>query len=601
MEVPGTQNYIPDELVDRVKNRADIVEIIAGYLSLTKSGENYKGLCPFHSEKTPSFVVSPKKQIFHCFGCGTGGNIFHFMMKIDNLGFPEAVTCVGKRYGITLSDKKRDHKEPPVQKERDLLYQVNNAAMVYYQENLYDRETGCKTMEYLTEKRGLNAETILRFGLGYARNSWDGLFSHMVKRGWAPRVLELSGLILKRSDKSGYYDRFRNRVVFPIRDITGRVIGFGGRSLDDSLPKYINSPETPIYIKGKNLYCLDKAKEGVNREDGLIIVEGYFDALRLHQEGLRNVVATLGTALTSSHLEMIKRFTQKVYLVFDPDPAGIKAAIRTIGFFIDYDISAAVVSLPEGNDPDSFVGTFGREKFEEALRSSKQIIDFALCFMMKDINSNEIDKKKTLLKEIIPLVLRIENSVEKTHYLRLIADRLGIEERFLMEDLHRTSKGVRAKNHEQHIEINPSRAPKDEEILVALMINNKIPAERIRGEIGTEDLTHPDLRAIFRSILESTDLHNEVRLEYIIQQNMDNQEIISYLSKLSLSDIQIDYTNIEGNIRDCISRLRRRRLEKDIMDIDIEIKKAEEERDYTSLRRLQEVKMKKLKIDYSRS
>ncbi|MEK6576922.1 MAG: DNA primase, partial [Nitrospirota bacterium] len=471
----------------------------------------------------------------------------------------------------------------------------------YYQENLYDRETGCKTMEYLTKKRGLNAEIIQRFGLGYARNSWDGLFSHMVKGGWAPRDLELSGLILKRNGKSGYYDRFRNRVIFPIRDITGRVIGFGGRSLDDSLPKYINSPETPIYTKGKNLYCLDKAKEGVNREDGLIIVEGYFDAIRLHQEGLRNVVATLGTALTSSHLEMIKRFTQRVYLIFDPDPAGIKATIRTIGFFIDYDINAAVVPLPEGNDPDSFVDRFGREKFDEALRGSKKIIDFALCSMMKDINSDEIDKKKTLLREIIPLVLRIENSVEKTHYLRLIADRLGIEERFLMEDLHRISKGVRAKNHEQNIEINPSKAPKDEEILVALMVNNKIPAERIRGEIGTEDLTHPDLRTIFRSILESIDLHNEVRLEYIIHQNMDNQEIISYLSKLSLSDIQIDYTNIEGNIKDCISRLRRRRLEKDIKDIDIEIKKAEEERDYTSLRRLQEVKMKKLKVDYSRS
>ncbi|MEK7280606.1 MAG: DNA primase [Nitrospirota bacterium] len=601
MEVPGTQSYIPDEIVGKVKNRADIVEVIAGYLSLTKSGENYKGLCPFHSEKTPSFVVSPKKQIFHCFGCGTGGNIFHFMMKIDNLGFPEAVTCVGERYGITVSDKTRDHKKSPAQKERDLLYEANNVAMGYYQESLYDREIGCKSMEYLTKKRGLNTEIIQRFGLGYARNSWDGLFSHMVKRGWTPKDLELSGLILKRNDKNGYYDRFRNRVIFPIRDISGRVIGFGGRSLDDSLPKYINSPETPIYIKGKNLYCLDKAKEGVSRENGLIIVEGYFDAIRLHQEGLRNVVATLGTALTSSHLEMIKRFTQRVYLIFDPDPAGIKATIRTIGFFIDYDISAAVVSLPEGTDPDSFINRFGREKFDEALRGSKQIIDFAFYSMMKDIDSNEIDKKKTLLRAIIPLVLRIENSVEKTHYLRLIADRLGIEERFLMEDLHRTSKGVMAKNPEQNIEINPSRAPKDEEILVALMINNKFPAERIRGEVGTEDITHPGLRAIFRSILESTDLHNEVRLEYIIQQNMDDQEIISYLSKLSLSDIQIDYTNVEGNIRDCICRLRRRRLDKDIKNIDIEIKKAEEERNYTSLRRLQEVKMKKLKIDYSRS
>lgn len=598
MGVPSTQSYIPDEIVNRIRNKADIVEIIAEYLSLAKSGENYKGLCPFHPEKTSSFVVSPKKQIFHCFGCGSGGDLFHFIMKIDGLSFPEAVTSLGKKYGIALPDKRKNPKEGPVQKERELLYLTNNAALGYYQENLYDSKIGCEAMEYLIKKRGLDAETIKRFDLGFAPKTWDGLFSHMIKKDWAAKDLEVSGLILKRNEKSGYYDRFRNRVVFPIRDITGRVVGFGGRALDDSLPKYINSPETPIYIKGKNLYGLDKAKEEVKREDGLIIVEGYFDAIRLHQAGIRNVVATLGTALTSSHIEMIKRFTQKVYLAFDPDPAGIKASIRTIRLFIDYDIKAEVVSLPEGDDPDSFVNRCGREQFIDALSGSRKIIEFALSSMMKDVDEDEIDKKKNLIKEIIPLIGRIGNSVEKTYYIRLISERLKLEERFLLEDLQRISQGGKIKN--QNKEISHGKAPKDEEILVDLMINNKISPERIRDEIRIEDFTYPNLKTIFKSIVESIDLYHEVKLEYIIQQNTDDQEIISFLSKLSLSDLQIDYTNIEGNIKDCISRLRRRRLEKDMKDIDFKIKKAEEERDYTSLRELQEAKMKKMKIEFSK-
>lgn len=594
MGMPGTQNYIPEEIVSRIRNKADIVEIISGYLSLSKSGENYKGLCPFHPEKTPSFIVSPKKQIFHCFGCGLGGDLFHFMMKIEGLSFPEAVSSLGRRYGITFVDKK-DPKEGFIQKERGLLYKINNAALEYYQENLNDSKTGCEAMEYLIKNRGLNAETIKRFHLGFAPMSWDGLFSHMVKKGWSARDLEVSGLILKRSERSGYYDRFRNRIIFPIRDIAGKVVGFGGRALDDSLPKYINSPETPIYIKGKNLYGLDKAKEEIKREGGLIIVEGYLDAIRLHQAGIGNTVATLGTALTPSHLEMVKRFTQKVYLVFDPDPAGIKATIRTIGLFIDYGISAEVVPLPTGEDPDSFINRCGKEPFLDALKGSQKIIEFALSSMIKDVNNNEIDKKRNLVKEIMPLVARLDNSVEKTYYLRLIAERLNIEERFLLEDLRGIPQGSKIRN--QIEEITAGKSPMDEEILVFLMVNNKISPDRIKNEIRIEDFTYPNLKELFKSIIESIDLYNEVKLEYIIQRNSDNQEIISFLSKLSLSDVKIDYNNIEGNIRDCVNRLRRKRLEREIKGIDLKIKKAEEEKDYTSLRKLQEDKMKRMKVN----
>lgn len=598
MGVPGTQNYIPEELINRIRDKADIVEIIAEYLSLAKSGENYKGLCPFHSEKTPSFVVSPKKQIFHCFGCGTGGDLFHFIMKMDGLNFPEAVTSLGKRYGITFADDRRILKDGPLQKEKELLYLINSAALEYYQANLYDSKIGSEAMEYLIAKRGLDAESVKRFGLGFAPRVWDGLFSHMVKKGWTARNLEVSGLILKRNDKSGYYDRFRSRITFPIRDITGRVIGFGGRSLDESLPKYINSPETPIYVKGKNLYGLDKAKEEIKREDGVIIVEGYLDAIRLHQAGIRHVVATLGTALTPSHLEMIKRFTQKVYLVFDPDPAGIRAAIRTIGLFIDYDIRAQIVSLPTGDDPDSFINRCGKDQFFDALKGSSNIIEFALSSMMKDVYGSEIEKKKNLIDEILPVIGRIGNSVEKTYYINLIAERLKIEERFLVEDLKKISQGSKIKN--QAGMINSSKVPKDEEILICLIINNKITPARVKEEIRADDFNNPNLKGAFKSILESIDLYHEVKLEYIIQHNAGNEEIISFLSKLSLSDPQIDYTNIEGNIKDCISRLRRRRLEKDIKDIDFKIKKAEEERDYASLRELQEVKIKKMKMEFSR-
>src|SRR5439155_1319536 len=329
------------------------------HLSLSKAGQNFKGLCPFHSEKTPSFTVSPSRQVFHCFGCGEGGNVFSFLMKIDGATFPAAVRTLGDKYGIEVDQPVTSPAARQRTEARERLFALNREAAEFFHRTLAD-SAGQTAMTYL-EKRGMAFSTIERFSLGYAPAGWDLTLNALTKAGAKIEDLASAGLIVAREqasrkgqDAAGYYDRFRARVMFPIRDLQKRVIGFGGRILDDGQPKYLNSPETPLFSKSRTLYGLDVAREGIIQSEQIVIVEGYFDAIALHQAGLSNVVATLGTALTSEHIELIRRFTHHVVLVFDPDAAGVRAALRTMDLFLGSGLTVQVVSLPAGEDPDTF-------------------------------------------------------------------------------------------------------------------------------------------------------------------------------------------------------------------------------------------------------
>ncbi len=371
---------IPEDVIQRIRERADIVEVVGSHLSLSKAGQNYKGLCPFHSEKTPSFTVSPSRQMFHCFGCGEGGNVFGFLMKIDGATFPAAVRTLGERYGIEVDPQPASPAARQRTESRERLLILNRQAAEFFHRALVSDPNGQAARLYL-EKRGMTPSTIEQFGLGYAPAGWDLTLSALTKAGSKIEDLALAGLVVPREQNSragqtapGYYDRFRGRVMFPIRDLQKRVIGFGGRILDDGQPKYLNSPETPLFSKSRTLYALDVAREGISQSEEMVLVEGYFDAIALHQAGLTNVAATLGTALTSEHIELIRRFTHRIVLVFDPDTAGVRAALRSMDLFLDSGLTVRVVSLPAGEDPDTFVRGQGLDSFKALIQRAPSLL-----------------------------------------------------------------------------------------------------------------------------------------------------------------------------------------------------------------------------------
>ncbi len=375
-------DHIPQDIIEEVRRRNDIVEVIAEYLPLKGSGGNYKALCPFHSEKTPSFTVTRQKQIFHCFGCGVGGNIFHFIMKYEHMSFPEAVTYLAKRAGVTLPKSRFSATSSPLETHKEQLYGMNELAAKYFHQLLLNSPQGEKARSYL-QTRGIDQHSIERFHLGYAPEGWDGLVRYGTERGLQPQMLAEVGLVKAREDGRGFYDRFRDRLMFPICNVIGRVVALGGRLLENlpEAPKYLNSPETAIYKKGTLLYGLHLAKQSIRAEGRVLIVEGYLDLISLFQSGIEHVVATLGTALTRSHVQLLKAYAKEAILVFDGDAAGRSAALRGKEYFLqghvryflpsahvsslqgalEGDLHAKVVLLPQGHDPDTFVQAEGRD------------------------------------------------------------------------------------------------------------------------------------------------------------------------------------------------------------------------------------------------
>jgi DNA primase len=436
--------FIPEEKISEIKNAADIVDIISEAVLLKKAGKNHLGLCPFHSEKTPSFTVSPDKQIFYCFGCGTGGNVFSFLMKHEGLTFPEAARALGKRYGINIPQRPLSPEQKKKISERESLFDINRRAMEFYYQALNKSGQGQVARSYL-QKRGISQKTIDDFKLGYAPDGWDHLLDFFRGKRVSPALLEKSGLVLPKKNNRGFYDRFRNRIMFPIFDASMQVIGFGGRVLDDSLPKYLNSPETVIYNKGRSLYGIQRAKEKCRSEDSVYIVEGYLDAIALHQHGVENTVATLGTALTPDHVRLLTRFAGNLVLVYDSDEAGMRSARRCIDTFwqehVDFrrqdvfreeNADTHILVLPAGHDPDSFVFEEGPERFIEAASNAPGIITFLInCAIDKHGLSTE--GKVHIIKELQAPLAAINDRVAQSLYIQQLAERLGIAENAVLE------------------------------------------------------------------------------------------------------------------------------------------------------------------------
>jgi DNA primase len=442
--------FIPEEKISEIKNAADIVDIVSEAVLLKKAGKNHLGLCPFHSEKTPSFTVSPDKQIFYCFGCGSGGNVFNFLMKQEGLSFPEAARRLGKRYGIDIPDRPLSSEQKKKIGERESLFDINRRAMEFYHQTLENSSAGQVARTYL-EKRGISQKTIDDFKLGYARDGWDYLLNFFSKKHISPLLLEKSGLVLPKKNKSGYYDRFRNRIIFPIYDASMQVVGFGGRVLDDALPKYLNSPETPVYNKSRSLYGIQRAKEKCRSAGTAFIVEGYLDVLALHQHGVENSVATLGTALTSDHIRFLTRFAGRMILVYDSDDAGIRSAKRCVETFwkehVDFrrqdvfreeNADTHILVLPAGHDPDSFIFEQGPESFLKAAANAPGIITFLMnCAIDKHGLSTE--GKVRIIKEMQEPLAAINDRVAQSLYIQQLAERIGIAENAVLERISEVS------------------------------------------------------------------------------------------------------------------------------------------------------------------
>ena len=424
------------EIIEEVRASANIVDVVGSYVSLRKRGKNYLGHCPFHSEKDPSFTVSNEKQIFHCFGCGASGSVFDFVMRTRNLTFAEAVRELANRFGIPLPEEEETAQAKKIREMAEQLRQINALAAKYFNRTLLDRTSGRLAREYL-QNRGMADETIEDFQLGYAPKSWDGLKRFLMREKVDLKLAAQAGLLVLKSDGDSY-DRFRNRLIFPIKDMRGRAVGFGGRALDDSMPKYLNSPETLIFHKGRTLYGLSTAREACRQNNETLVVEGYFDLLALYNNSIRQVVAPLGTALTLHHVRTLSRLAPRAVLVFDGDEAGMRAALRSLEFFLREKLPVRFLPLPEGMDPDDYINKEGKEPFMELLRQAKPLMEVFLEQCLSDYDGT-VEGRLKVVRAVSPMLRLLDSPIAQEGYLRVLDQRLGVSEEVLRAELSLTS------------------------------------------------------------------------------------------------------------------------------------------------------------------
>ena len=413
--------YYPDEVIEEVRSSNKIVDIIGGYVRLQKKGSSYFGLCPFHNEKSPSFSVSPNKQMYYCFGCGAGGNVFTFIMEYENQTFPEAVKILADRAGIALPEAELTEEQKRERNKRQLLLEINKTAANYFYYQL-NGDQGQQAREYL-ENRRLSKETQIHFGLGYASKYSNDLYLYLKKKGYQDQILKETGL-LTYDEKRGAHDKFWNRVMFPIMDVNNRVIGFGGRVMGDGTPKYLNSPETMLFDKSRNLYGLNYAR--TSRKPYMIICEGYMDVIAMHQAGFTNAVASLGTAFTAQHSVLLKRYTQEVRLAYDSDGAGQKAALRAIPILKSAGINVRVIHMDPYKDPDEFIKNLGTEAFQERIDAAESSFMFEISVLEKNYKQSDPEGRASFMKAMARRLLEFPQELERNIYIDAIAGRYGI-------------------------------------------------------------------------------------------------------------------------------------------------------------------------------
>ena len=536
-----------DEILDEIRSRNDIVSTISQYMTLKRKGRNYFGLCPFHNEKSPSFSVSPDKQIFHCFGCGVGGDVINFVKKIENVGFLDSVRLLAEKSGIQLPNDISKAEEENI-KLKNRVYKINELAAKFYHENLY-KPTSKIAQDYI-KKRKLNNATLKSFLMGYASNSSNELLRYLKEQGFTEEEL-LASCLIGKSDR-GYYDKFRNRLMIPIRDERGRFIAFGGRVLDDSKPKYINSPENIVYSKGRNLFGLNVAREGVHGPlKRLLIVEGYMDAISLYQRGITNVVASLGTALTDSQGRLLRRNTEQVILGYDADGAGQQAIIRGMEILKSMDIDIRILQISGAKDPDEYVLKFGAEKMVKAMDEAISAIEFKIKVLRANLDLNNVNDKVKFLTEIAKILSNVDNNIEREVYIDRISKVYEISKNAIVSEvdklLYRSLAGV-TKFEKSNIVLKDTQdskidvsTRKREGMVVYLLVDyTKVAFDKIKNVVDLDLIKSEKNKKIIGILYERIDLNN---LPENIISLFEDEDDINYVSGILSYDFEISDVN----------------------------------------------------------
>jgi len=582
-------SLIPDRVLEDIQAANDIVEVIGGYIPLKKAGKDYKALCPFHNEKTPSFMVSAQKQIFHCFGCSAGGDVIGFVMKYERLDFPGAVRLLAERAGIEIPVFEKGNPEG-LKKER--LYKANEFAAACYREALL-REPQAEPARRYIEKRGLQRETVETFCIGYAPAGWDFLLQRAVKAGFTKKELFDSGLIiLKEGTADTWYDRFRQRIVFPVWNAQGKPVGFSGRVLDASLPKYVNTPETAVYNKSALLYGLNIAKDDIIERGFVVVCEGHVDFVTLYQAGIRNACASQGTAFTPTHAKLIKRYTDNVVLAFDGDSAGEAATLRSCEIFIAEGLGVRIAALPKGYDPDLYVREKGQEGFERLVAAAQDLIDFKLGLLKKKNDVSSLMGKTRVAAEMVGTIVKFPSAVAVSEGIKRVAEGLSISEEALWTELRKgpARGGAAPAQPEAPAQILP--LPPWERDFICLALEDHRFMEAVGPIIAVEDFCDMSARAILKAMLA---LRDENRLNHAA--------LVQYLDDQTLKDVvaSFSFTVPQGKdktalFRDYLLNIKKRSLNRDIAQLAQRIAEAEAMRsDYTEF--LKEAEAKKTQLN----
>ena len=531
-----------DELIEEIKNSNDIVDVISQYVILKRSGRNFFGLCPFHKEKSPSFSVSPDKQIFHCFGCGVGGNVIHFVSKIENINFRETIELLANRANITLPKLSYNYEDDRKAMLKAKVYEINETAAKFYHENLY-KPTSKAAQEYI-KKRKLDNKTLKSFLIGYSGN-FDELYKMLKSKGFKDEEILASSLV-NRADNGVFIDRFRKRLMIPIQDTTGRFIAFGGRVLDDSKPKYINSPENIVYSKGRNLFGLNIAKKGDTKR--IIIVEGYMDAISLYQRGITNVVASLGTALTEQQGRLLRKNSEQVIIGYDADGAGQAATLRGMDILQNMGCDIRVLQIYGAKDPDEFIIKYGPERFQKCVDSAISLVEFKVKILKQGLNLDNVNDKIKFLNEIAKILSKVDNKIENEVYIEKISKEYGISKEAIYAEVNKLIYDK--KSDKKILERNPVKAYikkeniakvdeaiiKREKLVIYILVNYpKESFAKIKDTILVQDIKDEINKKIISKIYEQ---YSSGKIGDVISL-FEEEEIVNYLSGIMAEDFEI--------------------------------------------------------------
>ncbi|MCK4363167.1 MAG: DNA primase [Candidatus Aminicenantes bacterium] len=564
------------EIVDQIRQTASIVEIASQYTTLRKRGNKHVGLCPFHSEKTPSFTVDDEKQLFHCFGCGAGGDIFTLVMERENLSFPEALKYLAEKYNIPLP-KKREF-SPQLQKLEEQLFKINENTLAFFKKNLFTTKEGEKALEYL-KKRDISEEIIQKLKIGYALNSWDSLLSFFKEKKVTPKLLEKAGLVLYNQKKDSYYDRFRGRIIFPIFGLTGKVVAFGGRSILNADPKYLNSPDTPVYSKGKILYGLNFSKESIRDTGEVIIVEGYTDFVSLYQAGITNIAASLGTSLTSDQVSQTLRFAPKIIINYDGDSAGKLAASRGISLYFEKASEPEILILPENLDPDSYLRKYGTDKYITHLKKGGiPLIKFLIKLFAPENGIKTVEEKINIATKIIEIILINPNTIRGSEYLKQVSEYLALDEQVVRDSIRvKQSRKESAEKSEEKVTFLLA-----EKRLLQILLEDKRIASYVFPEMKEEHFQGLKTEPIFAALTEYSKKGKEPDFNEL-RQKID-PSLSSSLAKALLLEKEQAATVEEAF--ECLNALKQFSLENRKKELKAEIISMEKKGDKEKLRSL---------------